>query len=224
MRKSVLRVVSAVGATFAIAACSDRTDVMAPRAPQGPAAVEATTTTTVTKFPVLKRLTPLSQDYSVSMNVGLLGGTILIPQAGLTVVIPPLALSKTTKITVTAHKGAYVAYTFQPHGLQFKLPVSMLQLTSLTNAAGNLNILSSLRAGYMPNGMADISSTGVGSFTEVFNVSLVPSLTIGPAALFTTKHFSGYAWGSSRTEECTVKVQMDEAGSDEATCEEEIAR
>ncbi len=200
MRKRLVLLASAVGIAAFTAGCGERSDIASPAAVAGGTASNATTATRTANLPIVRRLTPLANDVSVSATIGLLGGTILIPQAGLTVIIPPLALKTATKITLTAFKGSLVAYSFAPHGLKFALPVTVVQLTSLTNASGGLNILSTITAGYLPHDLADISASGVGSFTQLFHTSLVPAgLSIGPVMIFTTKHFSGYAFASGRT-------------------------
>jgi hypothetical protein len=206
MRKVFGRLAAAMGLTVAAVGCGDRPSPLAPQTESiaPPAAPSTLLSTTTYPRPVLKWLAPLTQDYKVSKTVGLLGGTLIVPKAGLTVVIPPLALTKATTITITAKKGAYVYYEFQPHGLTFKLPVVATQLVSLTNANGDLNLLSHVLAGYLPNGQADISSTGIGNFSELFRIT---GLNVGPLGVWTTKHFSGYALAGGRDGDEDLMVQ-----------------
>src|SRR5687768_12792454 len=51
---------------------------------------------------VVKRTTPLASDEVVSRTIGIQGGTIYLPQAGLVLLVPPGALASPTTITVTA--------------------------------------------------------------------------------------------------------------------------
>src|SRR5256885_9490611 len=84
-------------ATTIATACSHESTT----APQDPPALAPSAaphstllSTPVTKTP-LKRGTPLANDITVSKSIGILGGTIAIPGAGVTVVVPPLALTRT---------------------------------------------------------------------------------------------------------------------------------
>ncbi|MGH7619783.1 MAG: hypothetical protein ACREPM_21430, partial [Gemmatimonadaceae bacterium] len=67
---------------------------------------------TKTIVPLL-RTTPLASDVTVSKTIGALGGVIAIPAAGLTIVVPTLAVGKSTKFAITARKGSYVAYDME---------------------------------------------------------------------------------------------------------------
>src|SRR5216110_794006 len=100
----------AVAATFATYACSgDSPSSPTPVAPSvAPSAPSQTllggllggTTTTKTITPLL-RTTPLAADITVSETIGALGGVIAIPGAGLTLVVPPLAVAKATAFKIT---------------------------------------------------------------------------------------------------------------------------
>src|SRR3954470_6061934 len=62
-----------------------------------------------TKVKVVTRNTPLAAPISASATIGLLGGQIKLPAAGLKVVVPALAFAKATKVTVTAVAGNQIA-------------------------------------------------------------------------------------------------------------------
>ena len=116
-----------------------------------------------------------------------LGGTIVLPGAGLTIVVPPLAVGKTTEFKITARKGSYLAYDMQPHGTKFLLPLVATQNLTATNARGLLNL--NLSLGYYPD------PTKVTTVTEIFGVQLdLLKLT----AISTIPHFSGYIFASGR--------------------------
>jgi hypothetical protein len=141
--------------------------------------------TTSTKIVPLLRNAPLSADIKVSKNIGALGGTISIPGAGLTVVVPPLALTTTKTITVTARKGSYVAYDFAPSGTKFLLPLVATQSLVNTQATSLVNL--SLKLGYYPD------PTRITSVTELLGVQLdLLKLT----AISSIWHFSGYIYAS----------------------------
>jgi hypothetical protein len=138
----------------------------------------------------LLRTSPLASNLSASTTVGLLGGTISIPGAGFSVVIPPLAVKPGTKITVTALAGSKVAYEFAPHGLKFLVPLVATQDLRKTDArtGGLINALS-LQVGYFPD------PSHVTSVTELLNVGVN---LFNQTAVTTIWHFSGYIYASGR--------------------------
>jgi len=141
--------------------------------------------TTVT--PVL-RSTPLSTDLTVSKTIGILGGTLVIPDAGLTIVVPPLAVAKPTQFQVTARAGSAMAYDFEPHGIKFTTPLVMTQsLRGVKMDSGLLNL--GLSLGYYPD------ATQITSVTELLNVNID---LLNQTAVSTIWHFSGYIYASGR--------------------------
>jgi hypothetical protein len=175
----------------AIAACVSDSPVAPPSAPAAPASANASLlglggTTVVTP---LHRTVSLSQSLSTSATLGPLGGTLSIPGAGVLVVVPPLALSSTQTITVTAVAGSNVAYEFAPHGLKFNVPLVVTQSLAGTEAGSKNPLVNplSLFAGYFPD------STKPTSISERLNVNLN---LLNQVATFTVWHFSGYILAS----------------------------
>jgi ZU5 domain len=175
-------------ATFAAFGCSNDSPA-APNSVALPAAPSQSllggllgggATATRTVIPLL-RTTALASDVTVSQTIGALGGTIVIPSAGLTLVVPPLAVSKPTNFAITARKGTYVAYDMEPHGTKFLLPLVATQSLVNTNARGLVNV--SLSLGYYPDG------NHVTSVSELLSVQ-VDLLRL--TAIATIPHFSGY--------------------------------
>lgn len=134
------------------------------------------------------RSTPLAKDVSVSAVIGTKGGTITIPGAGLTLVVPPNAVSSNTKFTATALAGRIVAYDFEPHGVKFAVPLEFtqdLRKTSITT------VLTAplLQGSYFAN---------ESQLNQVLGIAAVNELL--PAAVdllrfrvsFDIRHFSGY--------------------------------
>lgn len=147
-----------------------------------------TSTTTQTINP-LKRNTPLAKNITVSKNIGILGGTISIPAAGLTLVVPPLAVGRTLTFSVTALAGSNVAYEFAPHGTKFLLPLVMTQNLVGTNAS----LLSvGLSLGYFPD------SKNPTSVSELLGVQVDLLKLVGVS---TISHFSGYIYATGRSDE-----------------------
>ena len=76
---------------------------------------------------VLQRAQPLPANITVTKVIGSGGGTISVPDAGLTVSVPAGAVYYPTNFTVTALAGRPVAYEFGPHGTKFAKPLTMTQ-------------------------------------------------------------------------------------------------
>jgi hypothetical protein len=138
----------------------------------------------------LQRTTPLAANQQVSATIGILGGTLTIPTAGLTIIVPPLAVFSPTTITATALAGSSVAYEFAPHGLQFLAPVVATQSLVATEAgAGGPVFGQPLYVGYFA------SSGLIASVTELLNA---PVNLLGLTSTAVLWHFSGYTWSSGR--------------------------
>jgi hypothetical protein len=158
-------------------------------APAGPAS--ATLLGSPVAVNALQRTTALSSPITVSKTIGLLGGTISVPGAGLTVVVPPLAVSSNTQFSVTALAGSAVAYDFAPHRT-FNLPLVMTQDLHNTQAQSGLVNPLSLFVGYFPD------ANNITSVTELLNVGVsLQNLT----AVFTVTHFSGYIIATGRCDD-----------------------
>ena len=183
--RSTLRAVAVVGAVAFFTACqSDAPSDPKPvrRAPEAPSALLLSSPKTVN---VLQRTTPLANPVTASATVGIFGGVLALPSAGLTVIIPPMAVTRTTTLSVTALPGSNVAYEFSPHGTTFGVPLIATQSLNGTNTSG-LNI-GLFFAGYYQS-PADLGS-GVATITEILNAGVsLPLQTV----TFGIRHFSGY--------------------------------
>lgn len=143
--------------------------------------------------PAVHRSSTLSHDVVVQQTVDSRGGSIALPEPGMRITFAPGALSAPTTITVTAHAGDYLAYSFEPHGIQFAAPVVITQ--DLSDADGGS--FRSLMGGYMPDGITDLDqSTGNVNISEQY-----PTVTTygrgvdgryGYMTSYTIRHFSGY--------------------------------
>jgi hypothetical protein len=173
-------------AIIAVAGCGDQPSVTTPTTPAGGTAGR-TILLSPTTVNAVTRNTPLAQSVSTSRTIGLFGGTLSIPSAGISVVVPPLALTKSTLITVTAVAGNQVAYEFEPHGITFGVPLIVTQSLVGTSAQGTL--LQMLYAGYFHQ-LSDLNLlNGTAVVTELLNTSVgVGGLT----TVFPVFHFSGY--------------------------------
>ena len=135
----------------------------------------------------LLRTTPLASDIVVSKTIGVLGGTIIVPNAGLTIVVPPLAVGKNTAFKITARKGSYLAYDMEPHGTKFLVPLVATQNIANTNARGILNLKLSL--GYY---------TDPSKITTVSELLAVQLDLLKLTSVTTIPHFSGYIYVTGR--------------------------
>lgn len=172
--------------SLAVVSCST-SETVAPPATSAPSSA-AHSLTNVLSSPVtavpLQRTEPLASNISKSAYIGALGGVISIPDAGITVVVPALALASPTLITVTALAGSNVAYEFAPHGIRFPVPLVVTQSLKNTEArnGGPLDA-SLLSAAYFPD------SSNVTSVTEILGVNVN---LLKQTAVFDVWHFSGY--------------------------------
>jgi len=134
------------------------------------------------------RSTPLATNLSASAVIGKAGGTITIPQAGLTLVVPPGAVTANTKFTATALAGRVVAYEFEPHGTKFAVPLQF------TQDLRKVSLLSALTAPLMDGAYF----TDSGNINQSFGLAVVTELLPATVDLlhsrvtFPIKHFSGY--------------------------------
>jgi len=149
--------------------------------------------------PAVQRSSTLPQDIVAQQTIDSRGGSISLPGAGMRITFSPGAVSAPTTVTVTAHAGDYLAYSFEPHGIQFTAPVVVTQ--DLSNAQASS--FSRLMGGYMPDGISDLDpSTGTVTVSEQY-----PTVTTygrgvdgryGYMTNFTIKHFSGYILTTGR--------------------------
>ena len=128
---------------------------------------------------------PLEQPITVRKTIGRAGGSLSIPDAGITVIVPFGALDRDTEITMTARAGYLLAYDFEPHGVTFNVPLVFRQSLNNTNA-GLLSPLA-LKLGYYE----DPSLLGK---TTALVSEVIGGVTSILTRTFTApiKHFSGY--------------------------------
>lgn len=148
-------------------------------------------------LPAVHRGNALRTDVAVSQTIGPDGGTMSIPQAGMTITFAPGAVSTPTTITATANAGGYYAYTFEPHGIQFNAPVVITQDMRYAKTTGLLGGLLTVQGGYMANGISDLNQS-TGNVTVAEQLPAVTSYQVDsngqlvPVTIYGIKHFSGY--------------------------------
>jgi len=132
---------------------------------------------------------------SVSKTIDASGGTISIPQTGLTVSFPRGALQGALKITITADKD-YVAYKFDPAGSTFLKDVTVTQTLDNTTVFGE-PLRTQLYAAYIADDNLKLSGTlpvlEIEPSTTIFS-ALNPLLP--QAQVWVIRHFSRYMLAS----------------------------
>ena len=155
--------------------------------------VVGTLSRTLTLVAGVQRTSPLATSITVTRTIGSAGGTLSIPQAGVTVVVPAGALASATVITMTARAGSLIAYDFAPHGITFAKPLVFTQALAGTNAT--LLSASLMQLGYYPDASLLTSAGGLVSELISGNVNLLDwSFTSS------IKHFSGYLMSCGRAD------------------------
>jgi hypothetical protein len=129
---------------------------------------------------------PVQAPITRSITVTKDGGTLLINELGFRLTIPRNAISTTSlTIKVTALPGAAVAYSFEPHGTQFKAALTISQDLAFTKYQSSL--ASKLGAGYFKDNAQVNPSTGVIGLDELLKTSIASN-----RVSFGVTHFSGY--------------------------------
>lgn len=145
-------------------------------------------------FPV-GRERPLAKQESWSFDVSPAGTVVRHPSTGLTITVPPGAVTSTARITVIALPGAPIAYRFEPHGLQFAVPLQLTQ--SLRGAKIHDGALASapLVLGYFATDtLVTDATTGQTRVKEILPVLVDVK---GQNAILSIRHFSGYTVASA---------------------------
>ncbi|HMJ18443.1 MAG TPA: hypothetical protein VK478_08630 [Gemmatimonadaceae bacterium] len=131
----------------------------------------------------------------VSKTIDQSGGTISIPETGLTLSFPAGAVAAPITITVTSDEK-YVAYRMEPTGTKFLKDVTATQQLNTTSIFGS-PLRSQLYAAYIPDDNVKLSGKvpvlEIEPGTTIFSVlsSLLPQ-----AHVWTIKHFSRYMLAS----------------------------
>ena len=188
MRTHLRRLLAVALGAVALTSCGTDHPTALPRlqheAPAEPQALLGSLTSLL-ELDGLQRTKALAAPITVTKSIGAEGGTLAIPEAGVTVVVPRGALATTTKITMTARAGTLVAYDFAPHGITFAKPLVFTQQLRGTNAS--LLNASLLRLGYY----ADPSLLGKTSAVVSDLLGGVVN-TLSWSFTSTIPHFSGW--------------------------------
>ena len=138
---------------------------------------------------------PLEAPLTVSQTIDQSGGTISIPQTGLTIEFPAGAVTSPVTITVTPD-DKYVAYKMEPAGTQFLKDVRVTQLLNTTSISG-LPLSSGLYAAYIADD--SVSLSGILPVLEIEPSTTIFSLLsplLPQSEVWTIRHFSRYILAS----------------------------
>ncbi len=197
IRSTLLRSISAVIGAFLMASCSDSgvIDPGSEGALTPPGLTDAPRDVSGTALKALWWRDRLSSPVSVTQTIGVLGGTISIPQTGLTVSFPAGAVEAPIEITITADTE-YVAYKMAPAGTQFLAPVTVTQSLPFT-ALDNRPLTAPVFVAYIADD--NVSLTGNVPVKELEPAQTIFSLNaplIPVAQVWIIRHFSRYMLAS----------------------------
>jgi len=141
---------------------------------------------------VAERDHALRSDGHAERNIGPEGGVLSVPDAGLTIIVPPGAVSHRVKIGVRAVKGSAIHYEFEPHGIVFNVPLIAIQRLNGISAS---SLGAGLYAAYVAHDQDVDEKNGTANIAQVFGVAIDAS---AGTATFHIPHFSGYILASGR--------------------------
>jgi len=192
-RLTAARVAVLVAAAILIACTGEQALLVSPRLDGAPPLGAVSDPAGVPVRPV-KRQIALLADESWSFDVDQNGTVDKHPSTGLTITVPAGAVAAPTRITVTALKGASVAYRFEPHGLQFAVPIKLTQKLHEIRLSRPLNV-PQLFAGYFAaDSLPTDAATGEARVIEILPVQIDIQ---GGSAILLVRHFSGYTVASA---------------------------
>ncbi len=144
---------------------------------------------------VATRVAPLPPGAEASAVIGPRGGVLLLPQAGLIVMVPRGALSSDTRLSVRAVPGSMVAYEFEPHGITFEQPVMLLQQFNGTHGVDVSGGIPAFEGAYFADASQLDAATNGALANEILPAEVAPSRRY---VFFHVHHFSGYLLASGR--------------------------
>ena len=190
-----------IAAAFVVACAGDRALVVSPRLGDGAPPLGIVSDPGGALVQPVQRQIPLPSDRSWSFDVGPEGTVVRDGLTGLTIVVPAGAVASTTHLTVVALGGAALAYRFEPHGLQFAVPIHLIQSLRGLKVQSMLLGAPSLFGGYFAtDSLATDAVTGEARVLEVLPILIDVKAR---AALLDVRHFSGYTVASAAHDSVT---------------------
>ncbi|HKO16319.1 MAG TPA: hypothetical protein VJU87_08770 [Gemmatimonadaceae bacterium] len=143
---------------------------------------------------VVDRVVPLSSDVTWSFVAGPAGARSSNSAVGLSIVVPPAALSQNVTITVTARKGSAIDYHFEPEGLQFAVPVVLTQTVSSSYL---YNSSTTIKGAYYSSSTLQYDASTGQAIVNEFEPTVINRWQ--STVSFSIKHFSGYIVASDNS-------------------------
>jgi hypothetical protein len=132
---------------------------------------------------------------TVSKTIDATGGTISIPETGLTMTFPQGAVAAPITITVTSD-AEYVAYKMEPAGTKFLKDVIVTQSLSTTEVAGE-TLKRQLSAAYIADDTVSLSGkVPVSEIEPSYTTFSADSSALPLAHTWIIRHFSRYMLAS----------------------------
>jgi hypothetical protein len=151
----------------------------------------------------IRRQNALASNESWSFDVGPAGTSVRYPSTGLTIDVPAGAVTQMTHITVTALRGAPVAYRFEPHGLQFAQPIQLTQsLRGILLGRAGVGV-PQLFAGYFADDT--LATDAVNGDARVIEILPVQIDVERHTVILHVRHFSGYTVASAGSDTLSVR-------------------
>lgn len=164
-----------------LSACGETNSPLAPEATPQSGLLSGLLSNTLS---LVQRVAPLKSETSVTATVGAEGG--ILRGGGVTLSIPPGALSEPVQITMTVPAGNFYEARFAPHGLQFDRPAVL---------TFELDLLSTLLDSKLRGAYFEGDLDGEYNTPETF-----PARLFGSSLAFPIQHFSGYCVVTGRSE------------------------
>ena len=201
-RMTAAPVVALVSGAMLIACGGDGAEIVAPGLPATDVPFGVVANPEGVRVQPAERQWALTSDLSWSFDAGPEGKVVRNVVTGLTISIPQGALSEKTHITVSALKGSFLGYRFEPHGLQFAAPVELSQsLRGLKFKRDALGV-ARLLGGYFPGeGLTPELTYGTTRVVELLPVLLDVKTQ---RVTLQIRHFSGYTVASAYTDPSAV--------------------
>lgn len=206
-RSSLLRSLSAIFGALVMASCSDSgvsgpvgpLDLLEPRpsdgVPKPPSLTDAPLAVTGLELKAIWWKERPKNPVRVSKTIGVLGGTISIPETGLTMSFPLGAVAAPITITITADQD-YVAYKMEPAGTQFLAPITVTQSMATTELDGR-PLTSPLFAAYIADDNLQLSGNVPVQELEPSQTIFSPLSPLIPLSqVWIIRHFSRYMLAS----------------------------
>lgn len=201
-RLTVAHAVIAIAAAIVAACGSDQALLVSPHPGDAPPLGVVGNPSGAAVHPV-SRQHPLPHEESWSFDVGPAGRTVHSPATGLTITVPPGAVSAPTHITVTAQRGATVAYRFEPHGLQFAQPLQLIQsLRGIRLGRASAGVPQLIGGYFATDTLAADAVTGNARVIEVLPVQIDVH---AHDAILSVRHFSGYTVASAADDSVSIR-------------------